>query len=201
MASIITKTIHPSVPVLSAYGSRMLSTIAKRSLTRTAAGDQKATAAVTNQKARLCTVSPLARFSLVNDSKDNPDQSHMLPDNVVLPKEFLDWCIQLLLHKGASQVIKEDVKLMHEGGFKIGSDGLTVQVYTSGFGHKDLKIEIINGFLVVKGETTDLMGKPLKFNKQIWIPTSDKYDTENMKAESKSGLLKVSVPFIHDEKA
>ncbi|GJX84812.1 hypothetical protein Tco_0335586 [Tanacetum coccineum] len=47
----------------------------------------------------------------------------------------------------------------------------------------------------IKGETTDLMGKPLKFNKQIWIPTSDKYDTENMKAESKNGLLKVSWQF------
>ena len=59
MASSITKAIRLSVPVLSTNASRLLSTITKMGLSETAAAaDQNATAAVTDQKARLSTVAP-----------------------------------------------------------------------------------------------------------------------------------------------
>ena len=84
---------------------------------------------------------------------------------------------------------------------KIDSDGLMVQVYTSGFEHKDLKVEFQGNYLVVQGETTDMMGMPLKCKKHIWIQNSEAYDKEKLKADSKNGLLMVVAPFLNKAKA
>ncbi|PWA91488.1 hypothetical protein CTI12_AA090280 [Artemisia annua] len=201
MASSITKAIRLSVPVLSTNASRMLSTIAKMGLSETAAAaDQNATAAVTDQKARLSTVAPFPEYPPVNDSKDNISQSDLLLPEFLYPQEFLNWYAKLLLKKGVTAAIQEAMKYKGHK-VKIDSDGLMVQVYTSGFEHKDLKVEFQDSYLVVQGETTDMMGKPLKCNKHIWIPSSEAYDKEKLKADSKNGLLRVVAPFLNKAKA
>lgn len=69
-------------------------------------------------------------------------------------------------------------------------DGGILSINAAGHNPENIDIEIVNGKLVVKSELKE-RSSPLVFNLDYKFKLTDKFSTENIKAEFEHGLIKI----------
>jgi HSP20 family molecular chaperone IbpA len=81
-------------------------------------------------------------------------------------------------------------------------DKTVLELAVAGFGKEDIKIEVENGYITIKGEIGDLIDEKhqvlrkgiSKRNFEYSFALSEWVDEANIKADAKDGILQISIP-------